>query len=154
MMGWGNGAFEELGWEGGTLINGSRALLRRDIRGLSFPAPCSALCMWGCKKMLIWNLEESSHLTPDCLHLDLGLPRELQEFSACCLSLPVYGILFLQPELTDIGCVEWLWLFRAIEVCLPGYASLCCPGCQGSSQKLPLWRILLELVSLGTKIPV
>lgn len=37
MMGLGNGAIEELGHEGGTLINGSRAILRRDIMGLSFP---------------------------------------------------------------------------------------------------------------------
>lgn len=33
MMGLGNVVLEELGHEGGTLINGSRALLRRDIRG-------------------------------------------------------------------------------------------------------------------------
>lgn len=151
MKGLGNGAFEELGREGGTLINGSRALLRRDIRGLSFPPPCSALCMWGCKKMLIWNLEESSHLTPDCLHFDLGLPRELQEFNAP--GLPVYGILLLQTELTNRvrGMVVALQSHRGVPtwVCL----SLL-PRLPGPLPETSLWHILLALVSLGTKIPV
>lgn len=87
------------GWN---LPDGTRALVKRDRRGLAFPL--AILAMWGHRENRgHLKARKSAHLGTEsaCTLIFISQPPELYEINICCLSYSLSVVLLQQPKLIN-----------------------------------------------------